>query len=164
VHEEFLKDYFYAQRGTAIRLMLGKRFVFLHRDKKWWEACERVNRFLDELVDKALLRFKKSQVSSQEGGRNRLSLIEEMAPQTQDRATLRFQLQNVFTPAHDGAAVTLSNAFFHLSRQPDVYAKLRAEIMPTTDQQITYELLNSYQYLKRVYRESKLCAILNEST
>ncbi|KAF2190062.1 cytochrome P450 [Zopfia rhizophila CBS 207.26] len=153
--KDFLENYFYAQRGTAIRLMLGKRFVFLHRDKKWWDSCEMVNKFLDERVDEALVRLEEGEVSPLEGGKGRLRLIDEMAKATQNRLTLRFQLQNVFTPAHDGAAVTLSNAFFHLSRHPDVYAKLRAEILPTKDLPITYELLNSYQYLKRVYRETQ---------
>ncbi|KAF2648990.1 cytochrome P450 [Lophiostoma macrostomum CBS 122681] len=117
-HQEFLENYFYAQRGTAIRLMLGKRFVFLHRDKKWWQSCDIVNAFLDERVDEALGRLKFGATRPSEAGKGRLRLVDEMAKMTQDRSTLRFQLQNVFTPAHDGAAVTLSNAFFHLSRHP----------------------------------------------
>lgn len=146
-HKEFLDAYFYAQRGTVIRLTLGPRLRFLHRDPKWWSDCDIVHKFLDKRVDEALARREKGQ--AQEG-----QLIDEMAKATQDRLTLRFQMHNVFTPAHDGAAVTLSNAFFHLSRNPEAWAKLRAEIMPTRDLVITYDLLKTYQYLKNVIRET----------
>lgn len=151
-HKEFLDAYFYAQRGTAIRLMLGPKLRFLHRDPKWWSDCDIVNEFLDKHVDAALER--RSKENGKVAEESHLRLIDEMAKVTQDRLTLRFQMQNVFTPAHDGAAITLSNAFFHLSRNPEAWAKLRAEILPTKDRDITYELLKTYRYLKNVVRET----------
>ncbi len=123
--------------------MLGPKLRFLHRDPKWWHDCDIVNAFLDKHVEEALHRREKGETASQ------LRLIDEMASATQDRLTLRFQMQNVFTPAHDGAAVTLSNAFFHLSRNPASWAKLKAEVMPTKNVAITYDLLKTYQYLKK---------------
>ncbi|KAI1416605.1 cytochrome P450 [Hypoxylon sp. FL1857] len=152
-HKEFLDAYFYAQRGTAVRLMLGPKLRFLHRDPKWWSDCDIANAFLDKRVDKALARLKKGKSTGIEDG-DSLHLVDEMAKVTQDRLTLRFQMQNLFTPAHDGAAVTLSNAFFHLSRCPSAWAKLRTEILPTKDLPITYDLLKTYQYLKNVIRET----------
>ncbi|KUJ20857.1 cytochrome P450 [Mollisia scopiformis] len=85
---------------------------------------------------------------------NHFRIIDEMAKATQDRLTLRFQMHNLFTPAHDGAAITLSNAFFHLSRNPGAWAKLRAEILPTKRSSITYDLLKTYGYLKNVIHET----------
>ncbi|KAF2684548.1 cytochrome P450 [Lentithecium fluviatile CBS 122367] len=131
-HQELLDAYFYAQRGSAVRLMLGPKLRFLHRDPKWWSDCDIVNKFLDERVGKAIARLQKDNVSTPPG--------EKAA--TNDRLTLRFQIHNVFTPAHDGGAVTLSNAFFHLSRKS--YA----------DSPITYELLMTFNYLKNVIRET----------
>ncbi|KAI1762263.1 cytochrome P450 [Hypoxylon sp. FL1150] len=133
---EFLDAYFYAQRGTA-----------------WWRDCDIANDFLDKRVDEALVRQKKG-MSMGIGDGNDLHLVDEMAKATQDRLTLRFQMQNVFTPAHYGAAITLSNAFFHLSRCPAAWAKLRTEILPTKDEPITYDLLKTYQYLKSVIRKT----------
>lgn len=157
--KEFLDAYFYANRGTAIRLMLGPKLRFLHRDKKWWRDCDTVNSFLDKHVEEALARRQQRQ-KHPEDARNRnpqdkFCLIDEMAKATQNKLTLRFQMQNVFTPAHDGAAVTLSNALFHLSRNPQAWAKLRAEMLPTKHvEPVTYDLLKTYQYLKRVIRET----------
>ncbi|CAG8948741.1 hypothetical protein HYFRA_00001862 [Hymenoscyphus fraxineus] len=155
-HKEFLDAYFYAQRGTAVRLMLGSKLRFLHRDPKWWKDCDIVNNFLDKLVDKALVRQqnKKNKSAGAEEEPDRLRLIDEMAKATQDRLTLRFQMQNVFTPAHDGAAITLSNALFHLSRSPATWEKLREEVLPKKHLPITYDLLKTYQYLKNVIRET----------
>ncbi|KAI0438428.1 cytochrome P450 [Xylaria telfairii] len=153
-HKEFMDAYFYAQRGCGVRLILGPWLRFLHRDPKWWGDCDTVNKFLDERVDAALDRLKKRSSTQSEDPDGRLRLIDEMAKVTQDRLTLRFQMQNVFTPAHDGAAVTLSNAFFHLSRKPESWAKLREEVLATKDALVTYDLLKTYQYLKNVIRET----------
>ncbi|KAI1817470.1 cytochrome P450 [Poronia punctata] len=155
-HKDFMDAYFYAQRGCGVRLILGPMLRFLHRDPKWWADCDTVNKFLDQRVDEALNRLENTSSTQQTdlGNDRPLYLIDEMAKTTQDRLTLRFQMQNVFTPAHDGAAVTLSNAFFHLSRKPEVWEKLREEILPTKDVPITYDLLKTYQYLKNVIRET----------
>ncbi|KAM7215549.1 Cytochrome P450 [Rhypophila decipiens] len=160
-HKEFLEAYFYAQRGTAVRLMLGPKLRWLHRDPKWWKDCDTVNAFLDKRVNEALARREKS-LSNHDGPtsgdgvkpQHQLRLIDEMAKATQDRFTLRCQMQNVFTPAHDGGAITLSNAFFHLSRNPAAWTRLRAEILPTKNEQITYDLLKTYRYLNNVIRET----------
>ncbi|KAI0144616.1 cytochrome P450 [Xylariaceae sp. FL1272] len=152
--KDFMEAYFYAQRGCGVRLILGPWLRFLHRDPKWWAACDIVNQFLDERVDEALARVKESPHANHESSQSQLRLIDEMARVTQDRLTLRYQMQNIFTPAHDGAAVTLSNAFFHLSRNPTAWSKLREEILLSRDLPITYDLLKTYQNLKNVIRET----------
>ncbi|KAH7073511.1 cytochrome P450 [Paraphoma chrysanthemicola] len=117
--ERLTEAFAYAQKGTAIRAML-KRLKFLHRDEKWWEACRMIIDYADKHVEKA---------------------------HTQDKLTLRSHIINVFSPAHDGAAITLTNAMFHLARQPDIWARLREEIIPTKHESLTYDLLNSYRYI-----------------
>ncbi|KAI0484191.1 cytochrome P450 [Xylariaceae sp. FL0804] len=149
-HKEFMDAFFYAQRGSGVRLMLGPVLRLFYRDPKWWADCDTVNEFLDKRVDEALSRLDKGQENTDK----KLRLIDEMAKSTRDRHTLRFQMQNIFAPAHDGSAVILSNVFFHLSRNPAAWAKLREEVLPTKDVPITYELLKRYQYLKKVIRES----------
>lgn len=142
----------YAQRGTGLRIML-RRLRFLHRDPKWYAACKLVTGFCDQRIEEAMIRVKKGEERRTE--RDRLRLVDEAARLTTDRYTLRSLVLGVFSPAHDGAAVALSNIFFHLSRNPNVWTKLRAEIMQDVSNPITYERLNSYTYLKKVFRESK---------
>ncbi|KAI0015401.1 cytochrome P450 [Xylariomycetidae sp. FL0641] len=166
-HREFMDAYFYAQRGCGVRLMLGPRLRLFHRDPKWWAACDTVNGFLDARVDAALARAGRvsspaltssmSDTTPRDVDRPRLRLVDEMARATRDRRTLRAQLQNVFTPAHDGAAVTLGNAVLHLSRRAGAWARLRAEVLLPARRRgepVTYAQLQRYRYLKNVIRET----------
>lgn len=148
----FMQAFEYAQRGTGLRMLLG-RLRFLHRDKMWFKACKTVTDFCDQRVDEAIVRLKHGEERRTE--KDRLRLVDEAARLTADRYTLRSLILSVFSPAHDGAAVALSNVFFHLSRNPQVWEKLRAETLKDIASPITYELLNSYKYLKNVFRESK---------
>ena len=154
-----MDSFSYAQRGVGLRAMLG-RLKFLHRDKKWWQACTNVTDFCNQQVEKAFVRKAiregKEPADLEERKDQRLRLVDEMAKESQDRLDLRSQILAVFSPADDGAAVTLGNAFFHISRQPRVWEKLRVEILPSKAQPLTYELLNSYKYLDHVLRESVL--------
>ena len=142
----------YAQRGTGVRMMLG-RLRFLHRDAKWYASCKQVTDFCEARVDEAIERIEKGE--ERRTGKDRLRLVDEAAKATKDRYTLRSLILSVFSPAHDGAAVALSNVFFHLARHPRVWNKLREEILRNKNQAISYDLLNTYTYLKNVFRESK---------
>ncbi|KAF2647518.1 cytochrome P450 [Lophiostoma macrostomum CBS 122681] len=142
--EHFMEAFSYAQRGTAIRAMLG-HFKFLHRNKKWWQACQVVTEYLDTCVQAALdrqqnkqLRVLSGDISALDGAR--LRLVDEMAKDSQNRITLRSHILSVFSPAHDGAAVTLSNAIFHLARHPEAWDMLRKEMEPTRNESLSYEL------------------------
>lgn len=148
-HKEFLDAHFYAQQGTLPRILLGPKLRWLYRDPKWYRDNDTVLSFIDQRVDQALERREEGDV-----GDGHVRLIDEMLKITQDRLTVRFQAQNVFTPARDGATITLSNAIFHLSRNPNAWANFREEILPTKDSEITYELLKIYRYLENTIRET----------
>lgn len=143
----------YAQRGTGIRAVLG-RLRFLHRDKEWWSACKKVTDYADLHVKRALERLQAN--ASPDQATSRVRLVDEMARDTQDKVTLRSHIISVFSPGHDGAATTLTNVMFHLARHPEVWNRLKAEIEPTKNEVLSYELLNSYQYLEWVLKESEL--------
>jgi cytochrome P450 len=151
---DFMDAFEYAQRGTGVRSILG-RLKFLHRDKRWWEACQQVTDYADKHVDLALSRLNDRKMKNEVRYRNEpLRLVDEMARDTQDKVTLRSHIISVFSPAHDGAAVTLTNAIFHLARNHRVWERLKAEIDPTRTKLLDYELLNTYQYLEWVLKES----------
>lgn len=156
---DFTDAFAYAQKGTAIRSML-KRLKFLHRDEKWWEACKMITDYADKHVEKSLQRLREREKSNPgsdtDATKSQLRLVDEMARDTQDKLTLRSHIISVFSPAHDGAAIALSNVMFHLARHPAVWEKLKAEVNPTQHEPLTYELLNSYRYLSHVFKESRL--------
>ncbi|KAF2033496.1 cytochrome P450 [Setomelanomma holmii] len=117
----FTEAFAYAQKGTAIQSML-KKLKVLHRDEKWWQACKTITDYADRHVEKALQRLSEREssekIDSDSKLQSRLRLVDEMAKDTQDRLTLHSHIISVFSPAHDGATITLTNAMFHIARHP----------------------------------------------
>jgi cytochrome P450 len=89
------------------------------RDREWQAACKLVHCYVDERVNEAIARVSLATYQMDPGSPS-MSTIDEMVKTTKDRLALRYQVLSVFSPAHDTAAVTLSNLFFHLARHPRV--------------------------------------------
>ena len=53
-------------------------------------------------------------------------------------------------PAHDAAATALTNVFFNLARHPQVWTKLRKEVLALEPVEITFENLKGLKYMQRV--------------
>ena len=149
--EDIIKSFAYALRGVGIRTELG-RFRFLHFDKQWTTSCDKVHAYCDAYVTKALERMQSGKPATASKGR--LRLVDEMARDTQDLLDIRYQILGVFSPGHDSTAVALGNTFFHLARHPEIYQKLRDEILPTKNEPLTFELVRSYKLLEFVLKES----------
>lgn len=78
-----------------------------------------------------------------------------MAKQTDNRDDLRQQILHVFLAGHDSSAVTTGNAIFHLSRNPEVWKKLRSEILSEGEKPLTFESLKTLHYLQYIIKESR---------
>jgi cytochrome P450 len=73
-----------------------------------------------------------------------------LAAYTRDRKVLRDQLVSILLAGRDTTASTLSFTFYELARHPEVFQKLRAEIIDTVglDRPPTYNDLKSMKYLQ----------------
>jgi cytochrome P450 len=160
--QEFLDAFHYAQQGMGTRIQM-RNFKFLYRDKKWWEAIEISHDFAYTYVDKALAfrgRYLESKVLEKKGvseddEKHRYVLLAEIAKETDDRDYLRSQIMHIFIAGHDSTAITVGHVFFLLSRHPEVYEKLHAEVN-ALNEEFTFESLKSMHYLQYVIKESKL--------
>ncbi|KAL9097191.1 MAG: hypothetical protein Q9165_000618 [Trypethelium subeluteriae] len=147
-------------RGIGSRTMLG-RFYWLYRKKEWHKACEAVHTFCATHVDRVLHEKHRLKQDTKDGSdvytpQKKETLLEEMAKYTDDPAELRYQIINVFIPAHDSVAILISNVFFPMARHPDVWQTIRQEVSDKIKgQPITYELLKSLKYIEWVQKESK---------
>ncbi|KAF2110444.1 cytochrome P450 [Lophiotrema nucula] len=142
--QDFLRAFTSAQRGVVTPEAA--------RDKDFEQACKQILDFIDERVEEAFARSASGKANA--NSRERVRLIDELIKETQDRISLRYLVLSAFSPAHDTVAVTLTNTFFHLARNPTSWNKLRSEILPTSSRPLTYELLNSYRYLDWVLKET----------
>ena len=122
---------------------------FLTRNKRFRRLCAVAHEFIEMYVEKAL--------SFQEEADNKtkkLVLAHNFAKQTKNRDDIRNQLLNVFLPAHDATSIALTNIFFNLARNPDIYAKLRQDILAAGDAKWTFERLKNSKYLQDVMKET----------
>lgn len=110
---------------------------------------------MDKHVARALSDTKPSDdLETESPSSSRYILINEMAKKIRDPIDLRFQVINVFFPARDSTGIVLSNVFFNLARNPDVWAELREQALALGDQPLTFELLKSLTSFKYVLFES----------
>ena len=160
--QEFLRAFHYAQKGMGQRIQM--QFLrFLHRDKEWYRSIKISHAFADRYVDKALefrrnylatKELEQDEESDEDDVTKRYVLLHEMAKDTDDREELRSQIIHVFIAGHDPSGITVGNAVFHLCRHPEIWAKLRAEVLSHGDVPFTFESLKNLHFVQYVIKES----------
>ncbi len=138
-----------------MRIALGP-FKFLLRDPKWVKAYEKVHSFVDRYIDSTL----ESRQAGFSAGQKTMSvthshnLLSAMAEQTTDKIELRSEILQALIGAGETTAILVSNVFFALSRHPDVWRKLRNEVLSIGTRELDFDLLQSLHYLRKVLNES----------
>lgn len=155
---EFHQALDYAQQGTILRLRLGN-LMFAHRDEKFRRACRTVHAYAEKFVSCALQhRQREKNVLSTDNlssEKQPYVFLQELAKDTQDPILLRDQIVNMLLAARDTTAGLLAFVFFMLARRPEVWAKLRAEVLDHYVEPLTYDAVQEMTYLRYVLQESK---------
>lgn len=150
----------YAQQGTILRLRLGN-LMFAHRDQRFRNSCRTVHAYAETFVSQALEhRRQQSGIVPQEkdesfSARQKYIFLNELAKDTDDPVLLRDQIVNILLAARDTTAGLLSFTFFMLARKPEIWTKLRAEVLEHYCVPLTYEAVMGMKYLRFVLQESK---------
>lgn len=154
-------------RGLRFRLMMV-RWLWLFRHKTWFDAIDVVHKYINRHIDMAYKDFAKRKMVA-DGANNgngsttateetpeRTDLLWTMIPHFgEDKERLRSELLVLFAPNNDTTSILISNVFWNLARRPDVYAKLREDVLSHgPDAPLTYERLRSMKYLDAVLNES----------
>ncbi|KAH0162660.1 cytochrome P450, partial [Aureobasidium melanogenum] len=150
--DRFQRAFDFAQHQMPDRNRLGVMNLFIP-NAKFNAACKVVHAWADRYVEQ-WLRDRGCQKSQKPpGGNSKYVCLEQIADQVRDPRRLRDEMLNVLLAGRDTTAGLLSNAFHVLSRHPDVWKKLRAEIDTLGGRLPTYEDLKSLKYLKCVLNE-----------
>ena len=136
-------------RGVRLRLQLN-RFMFLYRNKKWFDAVARVHKYLDAHIHNALEEQAKGKARSE-----RNDLLWDIAWNIKDPIAIRSQLIAVFIPSNDTTSIFISNIFYVLARHPEVWNKLRKEVEDLGSEPLTFERIRGLRYMNWVQNESK---------
>lgn len=162
---EFVEQYTYTQLEASHNVRLGPLARFRYNPAAQ-KARKTVFTYVDHYIDVALDALKnreKSTISEEKNARPYI-FLEEIAKLTTDRKVLRDQVLNILLAGRDTTASLLSNLFFMLAQHPEVWKKLRAEVMDLNGQLPTYTDLRNMKYLRQCINECQSTKIQNSQT
>ncbi|KAF5633000.1 cytochrome P450 monooxygenase [Fusarium sp. NRRL 25303] len=144
-------------RGARVRLTMSK-FMFLHRDPKWYESIRFVHSFMNEYIDKAYDELHQRQEKSEKftDKPERTDLLWDMVQKipSEDRILLRDQITAVWVPSNETTSIHISNAIYQLARHPDAWEKLQKEVLELGDEELTFSKLRGMKYMNWVINET----------
>ncbi|KAM0126263.1 hypothetical protein ACHAP3_009340 [Botrytis cinerea] len=123
-----LKAFNGALAGVGKRRSAGKLQFICSFDRSWKRDTGRVYSYFDAHVKRVLDKEPtEEKVTSSGNAVRRHILLNELVQQIKDPLQLRYQIMNVFMPGRDTTFVLIANCLFHLARNPEIWAQLRAE-------------------------------------
>ena len=131
--------------------------MFLHRDRDWSKATVDARAFVDQFVQRALdyRTANANEKGASDDSEKKYVFLYELAKQTADKKMLTDQLLNILLAGRDTTASLLSITCFILARRPEIWDKLREEVLRLESEVPTFEDLKSMKYLNWVLNESK---------
>lgn len=143
-----------SQRYLILRAVLQSLYFFIN-NRDFHESNKLVHEVVDHYVHLAL-DFNKS---DQPKADDRYVFLKALSQETRDPKVIRDNVLNILLAGRDTTASLLSSAFFYLSRHPDVWNRLRGEVVrefgdnPKINDNITHAKLKDIPYLRYVVNE-----------
>ncbi|CAK9441338.1 uncharacterized protein LODBEIA_P52070 [Lodderomyces beijingensis] len=133
----------------TLRVLLGKKLMWLTNSKKFQEAVEIQHSFVRYYVQKAIAMDKDELDKNSDNG---TCFLYEIAKHTKDPKVLQDEIMNIILAGRNTTASLLSMLFFELSREENkhVWHKLNREVRAAfpSIESITFESINRCEYLK----------------
>ena len=128
------------------------RFYF---PKSFVTSMKILNDFIAPYVERAISRTR-YEIEEKEASGDKVNFIDSLSLFTHDRKALRDQLVSTLLASRDTTANALAWLFYELSYHPEIYARLRNEVLMAlgTDRKPTYEDLKSMKYVQWCLNES----------
>ncbi|EEP76785.1 hypothetical protein UREG_01634 [Uncinocarpus reesii 1704] len=125
-------------------------------DQRYHRFAAGIHKFADRYVEKALAhhRAQKSGMITCENSPNRYIFLDELVKKTNDPIELRSEALNILLAGRDTTASLLACLWNVLSKRPDVWSKLRAEVDSLGGKKPSFEELKDMKYLRYCINEA----------
>lgn len=160
-NQNFMNALAYAQHSVFTQGLRGLARI-PGASKRFWRSVNVVQSHLTQIILKnRLLEDYRPQAEAVKTPRHHKSFVRTLLDKSDspkdDIAQIRDSLATAFLPGYDSIASLLSNAFWLLSRDQNVWARLRKEVLDTVGLlPPTYDELHSMTYLGSVLDEGGL--------
>ncbi|KAF3394002.1 Cytochrome P450 52A13 [Penicillium rolfsii] len=155
----FAKDFNKAQEGLTLRSRLGS-LMGLHYDRDFSRAVINARAYVDRFVQKAIdYRIALESGNGELGKPHELDdqhyvFLYELSKRTRNKTELTDQLLSILLAGRDTTASLLSITFFVMAKRPDIWKKLRQEVLKLGDRKPSFQDLKSMSYLTWVMNET----------
>lgn len=131
----------------------------LHYDREFSQAVINARAYVDRFVQKAIdyrIAFDSGNGGSQKPQEldQQYVFLYELSKRTLNKTELTDQLLNILLAGRDTTASLLSITFFVMTRRPDIWKKLRQEVLKLDGRKPSFQDLKSISYLTWVMNES----------
>ena len=144
---KFGEAFTYATARMSLQTRLGKLAVILP-DKKFKDSVTLIHEYVQNYVQKALDKKSLTLETPGEANSRRYVFLEELAKTGYSEKKIQDELLNILLAGRDTTAGLLSYLFHYLARRPDVFDKLRAEVMALGNDEPTFEDMKGMKYLQ----------------
>lgn len=145
----FSEAFTYATEKIGLQGRLGKLAVIMP-DKKFKDSVEFIHQYVRNHVQKAVDLHKTTPAGEKEEHKDssRYVFLEELAETGYSEKKIRDELLNILLAGRETTASLLSYLFYILACRPDVFSKLRAEVMGLGNDRPTFEQIKGMKYVQ----------------
>ncbi|RYO94789.1 hypothetical protein DL764_007767 [Monosporascus ibericus] len=157
-HSRYLMD-----RGLMRPLGLLLRFLKPNVWNQFDSSCATVHRIVDEIVadflvsqDRKVFQGPGAELDEDPEPKSskKYVFLEELAKETRNPIELRDETLNMLVAGRDTTASLLSTSLFILARRPDVWARVRAEVIDAFGDDLPeYETLRNLRQMRNLFNE-----------
>lgn len=123
-------------------------------NKRYKDGVKTIHEYISGYVQDAVASYKNGTSIKKDGDADRYIFLEELAKLGCSEKKIQDELLNILLAGRDTTASLLSYLFYTLARRPDVFAKLRDEVMQYGNQPPTFEQIKSMKYLQYCLNET----------